>query len=125
MATTDELIQAEINKKIQEELRKEKEIEEANKILWQQEKEAIEKENGVLKEEFNKSLDRDLADLPASIRGLVMKMPIKDQIDWIEQYKKDHPRKKKEEKKPSWYEISHKGKKDPKTTKHYPIDWNL
>ncbi len=85
------------------------------------EKEALEKENKDLKDAFNKKMDQELSDLPASLRGLVLRLSVQEQVVWLGLYKKEHPPKKKDTKKPTWEEIS--GKK--KEIKHYPIDFSL
>jgi hypothetical protein len=121
---TDEL-QQNIDSEIKKQLAVEKKIAEIEQQQWAQEKDAILKETAVLKESLNKTLDTELTDVPASIRGLVMKLPPKEAIEWVTEYKKTHPKKKQPERKPSFYELSHGGKPDPKKIKHHPIDWSL
>jgi hypothetical protein len=90
----------------------------------QEEKILLEEENKTLRDAFQKELDIELSDLPASLRGLLARLPVQEQIDFLKQHKEEqskHPSKKQEPKLKTWDEI--RGKK--KEVQHYPIDWRL
>jgi hypothetical protein len=77
--------QAKIDAAVKSRVAREKEHQKELEATWLEEKKALEEENTFLKAQFQAKIDEQLADLPASFRSLVSKLPIRDQIKWLEE----------------------------------------
>jgi hypothetical protein len=83
-------LQLKIDNAVKSRLAREKEHQKAMEAEWADEKKALEEENTFLKNQFQAKIDEQLADLPASFRSLVSKLPIREQIQWLEEQKKEN-----------------------------------
>ncbi len=112
-------IQSQISKAVQSRLAREKANQKQMQEVWEEERKLLQEENDFLKKQFQAKIDEQLADLPASFRSLVSKLPIKEQIEWLEEQKKENEAKPKPQAIPNFDKKNKEGKGE---VQHMPLD---
>lgn len=113
-------LQAKIDSAVKTRLAREKEQQKLMQQQWEDERKTLLEENELLKKQFQSKLDQELESIPTSFRSLVSKLPIAEQITWLEEQKKEQQSKPKPTPIPSF---GHKENLDSKgQIEHAPID---
>lgn len=82
-------LQNKIDSAVQQRLAREKAQTKLLQEQWDAERQALVAENELLKKEFQTKLDQELSDIPTSFRSLVSKLPVVEQIAWLEEQEKE------------------------------------
>jgi hypothetical protein len=83
-------IQNKINEAVKTRVAREKEHQKVLEAQWEEERKTLEEENAFLKKQFQAKIDEVIVDLAPSVRSLISKLPIIDQIKWVNEYAKEN-----------------------------------